>query len=119
MIGERAESAVLQALDAQACVRLAQDLIRVPSVTGNERAVQDLVALTLEQAGLEVDRFEADVRQLQAHPRFPGMEVERTEAVLVAGILGKGEWAPILNGHVDEVPTGDRQVLHGPPRAGP
>ncbi|TMG11677.1 MAG: peptidase M20, partial [Chloroflexi bacterium] len=71
MIGERAEARALQALDTAACVRLAQDLIRVPSVTGNERAAQDLVALALEEAGLEVDRFEADVPLLKGHPRFP------------------------------------------------
>jgi acetylornithine deacetylase len=115
VIGERAESAVLQALDTQACIRLAQDLIRIPSVTGNERAVQDLVAVTLEQIGLEVDQFEPDVSRLKAHPRFPGMEVERTEAVLVAGSLGKGERSLILNGHVDVVPTGDRQLWQASP----
>jgi acetylornithine deacetylase len=115
-VTERAETRALQALDTGACVRLAQDLIRVPSVTGTERAAQDLVALTLEEAGLEVDRFEADVNQLKAHPRFPGMEVERTEAVLVAGLLGdKGERSLILNGHVDVVPLGDRQAWHASP----
>ncbi len=85
-------------------------------MTGNERAVQDLVALTLEEAGLEVDRFEADVNRLKSHPRFPGMEVERTEAVLVAGLLGqKGDRSLILNGHVDVVPVGDRQAWHASP----
>ena len=116
MIGERAEARALEALDTDACVRLAQDLIRVPSVTGNERAVQDLVALTLEEAGLEVDRFEADVSRLKAHPRFPGMEVDRSEAVLVAGLLGqKDERSLILNGHVDVVPVGDRHAWHASP----
>jgi acetylornithine deacetylase len=116
MIGERAEARALQSLDSDACVRLAQDLVRVPSITGNERAVQDLVALMLEEAGLEVDRFEADVDLLKAHPRFPGMEVERTEAVLVAGILGqKGDRSLILNGHVDVVPVGDRQAWQASP----
>jgi len=116
VIGERAETRVLQSLDTDACIRLTQDLVRVPSITGNERAVQDLVALTLEEAGLEVDRFEADVDRLKAHPRFPGMEVERTEAVLVAGLLGqKGERSLILNGHVDVVPPGDRQAWHASP----
>jgi acetylornithine deacetylase len=106
----------VQMLDTDGCIRLAQDLVRVPSVTGNERAAQDLVALMLEEAGLEVDRFEADVDRLKAHPRFPGMEVERTEAVLVAGILGqKGERSLILNGHVDVVPPGDRQAWHASP----
>ena len=116
MIGERAEVRALQSLDTDACVRLAQDLVRVPSITGNEHAVQDLVALMLEEAGLEVDRFEADVDLLKAHPRFPGMEVERTEAVLVAGILGqKGDRSLILNGHVDVVPVGDRQAWQASP----
>ena len=116
MIGERAESRALQSLDSDACIRLAQDLVRVPSITGNERAVQDLVALMLEEAGLEVDRFEADVDLLKAHPRFPGMEVERTEAVLVAGILGqKGDRSLILNGHVDVVPVGNRQAWQASP----
>jgi len=113
------ESKALQALDTGACIRLAQDLVRVPSVTGNERAVQDLVALSLEEAGLEVDRFEADLDQLKAHPRFPGMEVDRTEAVLVAGLLGqKGERSLILNGHVDVVPVGDRQAWRASPWSG-
>ncbi len=116
MIGERAEATALQSLDTDACIRLAQDLVRVPSITGNERAVQDLVALMLEEAGLAVDRFDADLDRLKAHPRFPGMEVERTEAVLVAGILGeKGERSLILNGHVDVVPPGDRQAWQTSP----
>lgn len=116
MTSEPAVAKALEALDPNACVRLAQDLIRVPSVTGEERAVQELVALMLEEAGLEVDRFEADVSRLKAHPRFPGMEVERREAVLVAGTLGqKGERSLILNGHVDVVPPGDRQAWHASP----
>jgi acetylornithine deacetylase len=119
VIRERAESAALQALDSDACLRLAQELIRIPSVTGDERAAQNRVALALDQAGLEVDQFEADVDRLKAHPRFPGMEVDRTEAVLVAGLLGqKGDRSLILNGHVDVVPVGDRQAWHGSPWSG-
>src|SRR5437867_10097249 len=109
MIGEHAEGRVIQALDTGACVRLAQDLIRVPSVTGDERVAQDLVALALEEGGLEVDQFEADVSLLKGHPRFPGMVVERPDAVPVAGLLGvKGERSLILNGPVDALPTGGR-----------
>src|SRR5207302_8715241 len=116
MTSEAAVAKALEALDPNACVRLAQDLIRVPSVTGDERAVQDLVALTLEEAGLEVDRFDADLGRLKAPPRFPGMEVERREAILVAGLLGqKGDRSLILNGHVDVVPPGDRQAWHASP----
>ena len=111
-----AVAAALASLDVNACVRLAQDLIRVPSVTGDERAVQDLVAPVLEEAGLEVDRFEADISRLKLHPRFPGMEVERAEAFLVAGLLGqRGDRSLILNGHVDVVPPGDRLAWHASP----
>jgi acetylornithine deacetylase len=116
MIGERAERQALEALDTDACIRLAQELVRIPSVTGDERAAQNRVVAALDEAGLEVDQFEADVDQLRAHPRFPGMEVARTEAVLVAGVLGaKGDRSLILNGHVDVVPTGDRQAWHASP----
>src|SRR3979411_541801 len=114
MIAERPETRALEALETDACVRLGQDLVRVPSVTGNERAAQDLVALVLEEAGLEVDRFEADVSRLKAHPRFPGME--REGAVVVARLLGqKGERSLVLNGHVDVVPLGDRRAWHASP----
>ena len=119
MIRERAEAAALEAVDTQSCIRLAQDLIRIPSVTGDERAAQNRVALALDQAGLEVDQFDADVDRLKAHPRFPGMEVDRTEAVLVAGLLGqKGDRSLILNGHVDVVPVGDRRAWHSSPWSG-
>jgi acetylornithine deacetylase len=114
-----AETRALEALDTDACVRLAQELVRIPSVTGDERAAQDHVAATLTAAGLEVERFEADLARLKAHPRFPGMEVDRQEAVLVAGTLGaKGDRALILNGHVDVVPPGDRQPWHASPWSG-
>src|SRR5919205_4480351 len=119
MIEERVEAKALQALDTAACVRLAQELVRIPSVTGDERAVQNRILLALTQAGLETEQFEADVNRLKSHPRFPGMEVERSEAVLVAGLLGtKGDRSLILNGHVDVVPVGDRQAWHSSPWSG-
>jgi acetylornithine deacetylase len=119
VIRARADTAALNALDIDGCLRLAQELVRIPSVTGDERAAQNRVALALDQAGLEVDQFDADVIQLKAHPRFPGLEVDRVDAVLVAGTLGrKGERSLILNGHVDVVPVGDRNAWHGSPWSG-
>jgi len=81
--------------------------------------VQDRVAAAMSEAGLEVDRFEADLPRLRAHPRFPGAEVERDKASLVAGVLGtRGDRALILNGHVDVVPPGDRQRWRASPWSG-
>jgi len=119
VIDQRAESKALQSLDTDACVRLAQELVRIPSVTGDERAAQDRVAQAMEEAGLEVDRFDADLGRLRHHPRFPGMEVERADASLIAGVTGKkGDRSLILNGHVDVVPPGDRQAWHATPWSG-
>src|SRR5947209_2047352 len=102
MIRQQAATGALEALDTDACVHLAQELVRIPSVTGEERDAQQYVASALASAGLEVERFEADLPRLRQHPRFPGMEVDREEAVLVAATAGhKGDRSLILNGHVD------------------
>ena len=119
MIGQQAEVRALEALDTEACVQLAAELIRIPSVTGEERTAQELVAARLAGAGLEVESFKADLARLKQHPRFPGMEVDREEALLVAGTLGpKGDRSLILNGHVDVVPPGDRQQWQASPWSG-
>jgi len=100
-------------------VRLAQELVRIPSVTGDEPAVQERVAQALADAGLEVDTFEADLGRLKMHPRFPGMEVDRQQARLVAGTLGpRGGRSLILNGHVDVVPPGNRNRWQASPWSG-
>jgi acetylornithine deacetylase len=98
---------------------LAQELVRIPSVTGEEEAVHARIAEAIGEAGLEVDRFDADLQRLRSHPRFPGTEVERQKAHLVAGTLGaRGGRALILNGHVDVVPPGDRQSWRASPWSG-
>lgn len=119
MVDQRAEARALDALDTAGCLRLAQELVRIPSVTGDERAVQERVAGALADAGLEVDTFQADLERLKEHPRFPGVEVDRQEALLVAGALGpRGDRSLILNGHVDVVPTGDRTRWQASPWSG-
>ena len=100
-------------------MRLAQELVRIPSVTGDEPAVQERVAQALADAGLEVDTFEADLGRLKMHPRFPGMETDRQQARLVAGTLGpRGGRSLILNGHVDVVPPGNRTRWQASPWSG-
>ena len=100
-------------------MRLAQELVRIPSVTGDEPAVQERVAQALADAGLEVDTFEADLGRLKMHPRFPGMETDRQQARLVAGTLGpRGGRSLILNGHVDVVPPGNRNRWQASPWSG-
>lgn len=100
-------------------VRSTQELVRIPSWGGRETAAQDLMARLLTAAGLEVDRWDIDLRTLSRHPAY-SFEVERDSAVGVVGTLrgSGGGRALILNGHVDVVPPGDPALWKHPPFEG-
>lgn len=85
------------------------DLISIPSVTGDEAAIRDRVAEILDDIGLDVDVFDADLNAVVSDPGFPGMEVERTLLPVVCATLNPGAPGrhPMLSGHVDVVPAGD------------
>ena len=84
-------------------------LVSIPSVTGNERGIRDHLAERLDDLGLEVDAFDADLDLIRADAGYPGSEVERSDLPLVIAHLNPG--APgrriLLNGHMDVVPPGD------------
>ena len=84
-------------------------LVRTPSVTGDERAVQDLVAAMLEEIGCRVERIETDPAAFaRTDPDWPGQEMPRTDLPVVVGRLGRpGGRRLLLVGHTDVVPVGD------------
>jgi acetylornithine deacetylase len=84
-------------------------MVRTPSVTGDERAVQDLVATLLDEIGCRVERIETDpVEFARADPDWPGQEMARTDLPVVVGRLGRpGGRRILLVGHTDVVPVGD------------
>jgi len=86
-------------------------LVRIPSVGGTDAENEATAAMAkrLAEGGLDVDHWPIDLDAISAHPDFPGMEVERTEAWgLVGRLEGAGDGPTLLlNGHVDVVPTGD------------
>ncbi|HEX7472365.1 MAG TPA: ArgE/DapE family deacylase [Candidatus Limnocylindrales bacterium] len=84
-------------------------LVRVPSITGSEEAVQDLVAALMADAGLEVERISPDPVAFAADPDFPGAEMARTSLPIVVGRVPGTRPGPrvLLVGHVDVVPLGD------------
>ncbi|MEL7564481.1 MAG: ArgE/DapE family deacylase [Dehalobacterium sp.] len=88
-----------------------QDLIYVPSVTGEEGPIQQLIAGRLKEMGLEVDVFEPSLDTLRKHPAF--VEVSRgfEGRPNVVGILkGTGGGKSLLfNGHVDVIPAGAKE----------
>jgi acetylornithine deacetylase len=102
------ELAAVAAVDRD---RIADDLaalVRVPSVTGDEAAVQTEAALRMATAGLEVTRIDADPAELAGDPDFPGMEAPRTVLPIVAGSAGDPAAGRrvIVCGHIDTVSPG-------------
>jgi acetylornithine deacetylase len=103
-----AELAVVAAVDRDRIADDLQALVRVPSQTGSEDAVQTEAALRMATAGLEVQRIDADPDAIRADPDFPGMEAPRTNLPVVAGSTGAaGGRRVLLAGHIDTVSPGD------------
>src|SRR4051794_5856015 len=103
------EDAALRALDGDALARDTAALVRVPSLTGDERAALELLASIAERLGLEADLHRHDLAALRAHPGHPGEEAPRTELWGLAVTLpGRDDGAPriALDGHVDVVGPG-------------
>ena len=101
------EEAALAALDLAALARDAADLVRVPSLTGDEQAAIELVAERADAAGLAVDLHRHDLAALRAHPDHPGEEAERDELWGVTATLpGSAPGRIALNGHIDVVGPG-------------
>jgi acetylornithine deacetylase len=83
-------------------------LIRIPSVTGSEEAVQAEMERLFREIGLETERIETDPAAFASDPDFPGAEMPRTSLPVVTGRLGRtGGRRLLLVGHVDVVPPGD------------
>lgn len=89
-------------------VSFLQDLVRVPSVTGDEGPIQDFIAAELEAMGLSIDLWEPDWEALRKHPGY--VQVEQGyegRPNLVATLKGEGGGRSLLfNGHVDVIPAG-------------
>src|SRR5437763_13275104 len=119
------EQMALASLDEQGLIKAVRDLVRIPSATGEEAAAQNWLAQQMRHFGLDVDLWDIDVAELQRHPQFPGMEVDRGKdrAVgLVATWCREAGAASgrrlVFNGHIDVVPEGDRASWqHEPWRA--
>jgi acetylornithine deacetylase len=115
-----AELAAVAAVDRD---RIADDLaalVRIPSVTGDEAAVQTEAALRMATAGLEVTRVDVDPVALLSDPDFPGMEAPRTVLPVVAGAAGRAgsQRRVLICGHVDTVSPGAREDWSSDPFGG-
>lgn len=100
---------MLAPLSPDRLIRRLRDLVRIPSLTGDEAAAMDRIADWLNSTEAEVDRWDVEMTTLEADPDYPGREVERDVVpVLAARVVGDRPGpAVMLTGHVDVVPPGD------------
>lgn len=98
-------------------IQFLRDLVQIPSVTGDEAAIQTFVADYLRSMGAEVDIFEPDMESLRRHPAFVEPQQGYENRPNVVGIFkGVGGGRSLLfNGHVDVIPEGAADNWkHGP-----
>jgi acetylornithine deacetylase len=86
-------------------IALTQQLVRIPSVVGDEGEAQQYVERLYRDLGLGVDVFEADRRELEQHPAYIKVDWPYAGRPNVVGKLAGDPSAKslILNGHIDVV----------------
>ena len=102
-------NSALQGIRGAAIARDLRRVVRIPSITGSERAVAAEIVAIAREHGLEAELVEFDLRALRAAPGYPGEEAPRTELVgAIVTLPGSDPQAPRLcvNGHVDVVAPG-------------
>jgi acetylornithine deacetylase len=89
-------------------------LVRIPSLTGQEKPALELLAERGEALGLRAELREYDLTALRAHPDHPGEEAERDE--LWGLTLTRPGHGPrlALCGHVDVVGVGTEEWQRDP-----
>ena len=102
-------TAALDYVDAGAIARDVSRIVRVPSITGSERAAATEVVAIAHALGLAAELVEFDLEATRAAPGYPGEEAPRSELVgAIVTLPGADPSAPrlALNGHVDVVHPG-------------
>jgi acetylornithine deacetylase len=93
------------------------ELVRIPSVVGNEKPAQEFMQQQYEGLGLDVQAFEADKDKVTQHSAYVESGLPFEERPNVIGVI-KGDphkKSLILNGHVDVVsPEPVDQWQHDP-----
>lgn len=113
----RLEAAVDRNWDRQ--VAWLQDLVRFPSVRGQEGPCQDWIAREFAGRGWSVDRYtldQVDMSHLPGHS--PVLDTDYAKAVQVVATVRAPQpegRSLVLQGHVDVVPAGPAEMWTAPP----
>ena len=97
------------------------DIVRHPSLRGQEAPLQAFIADQMAARGWQVDRFSLADVDLAAHPKAsPMVDVDPAASVQVVGTLAPENHTGrslILQGHIDVVPEGPLEMWSHPPYA--
>ncbi|WP_244425269.1 M20/M25/M40 family metallo-hydrolase [Pseudaminobacter salicylatoxidans] len=102
---------LLDKIDASrdSAVEFLQKMVSIPSVTGDEAAIQAFLGDYLKGIGLDVDMWETDWEELKKHPGYRPVDrgyEGRPNIVATAKGTGGGR-SLLLNGHTDVIPVGN------------
>lgn len=87
-------------------VAFLQEMVRQPSILGNELGVQQLIFNRLQNLGLQPDMWDLDLDLLRAHPNFGPLDLayaNRPNVTAVWPAAEPGGRSVIFNGHIDVV----------------
>ncbi|HWK66734.1 MAG TPA: ArgE/DapE family deacylase [Rhizobiaceae bacterium] len=102
---------ILDKIDASrdGAIALLQKMVSIPSVTGDEAAIQAFLADYMRGIGLDVDMWETDWEELKMHPGYrPVARGYEGRPNIVATLKGRGGGRSLLlNGHTDVIPVGN------------
>ena len=113
-------SPILKAVEARFEEQIAftEELVRFPSLRGQEHTAQDFVHRELSQRGYAIDRWAINVGDIEEHPGFSPVTVSYENAINVVATHRPSQETGrslILNGHIDVVPTGPYEQWSRPP----
>ena len=101
---------LLQKIDEnrEKSITFLQQMIAIPSVTGDEAKIQKFLADYMANIGLDVDMWETDWEELKKHPGYrPVDRGYEGRPNIVATLKGSGGGRSLLlNGHTDVIPVG-------------
>lgn len=102
---------ILDKIDASKddAIGFLRDMVTIPSVTGDEAAIQKFVSNYMTGIGLDVDMWETDWEKLKEHPGYrPVDRGYEGRPNIVATLKGTGGGRSLLlNGHTDVIPVGN------------
>jgi acetylornithine deacetylase len=106
-----ARNRILNTVDAgrDKAIKFLQDMVAIPSVTGDEGRIQTFLFDYLKKLGLEVDMWESDWEALKNHPGYIPVDrgyEGRPNIVATWKGIGGGR-SLLLNGHTDVIPVGN------------